>query len=113
MADKSSEQYELKRLDAKPTKNSGRGKFEKGDGIIYSPFSDPLFTVDIKETYRSFGLTEAVWAKVTTDAKKNITEPLLKVVIGEQEPKDRLVVMTEVMFLEMIEAWMEKYYGDG
>jgi hypothetical protein len=57
-------------------------------------------------------LSEAVWVKVTTDAKKNNTEPLLKPVIGEEEPKTRLVVMTEVMFLEMYEAWSDKYYGD-
>lgn len=112
MADKSSEQYELKRLGAIPTKNSGRGKWEKADGILYSPFGDSLITVDIKEANRSLGLTEALWAKVTTDAKKNKTEPLIKAVIGEEEPKDRLVILEEKMFLEMYAAWKEKYYPD-
>lgn len=112
MADAKSELYELKRLEAVPTKNSGRGKFEKGDGIIYSPFGDPLITVDVKESNKSFGLSESVWVKTTTDAKKNNTEPSLAVVLGEAEPKTRLVVISEVLFKEMKEAWLEKYYGD-
>ena len=111
MADQKSELYELKRIGAIPTKNSGRSKHEKSDGILYSPFGDPLYSVDIKEANKSFGLTESVWAKITTDAKKNGTEPLAKVVIGESEPKDRLVVMSEVVFLEMYDAWVKKYYG--
>lgn len=112
MADAKSELYELMRLDAVPTKNSGRGHFGKGDGVIYSPTGDPLITIDVKETNKSFGLSESVWVKATTDAKKNNTEPTLKVVIGAEEPKIRVVVVPEILYNEMKEAWMEKYYGD-
>lgn len=113
MADKASEHYELKRIDAKPTKNSGRSHFQKGDGIIYSPSGgDPLFTIDVKEYLKNFPLNEKTWAKVTTDAKKNNTEPILKITLGSEEPKTRVVVVSEIMFLELIEAWMEKYYGE-
>lgn len=109
MADQKSELYELQRLEAIPVKNSGRGKFQKGDGIICSPSGEPVFTVDIKEANKSFTLSESVWAKVSTDAKKNQTVPLLKPVLGAEEPKQRLVIISEDMFLELFEAWSEKY----
>lgn len=112
MADKDSELYEIERLGFTPTKNSGRGHHQKADGIYYSPFGDPLFSVDVKESNKSFTLSESVWAKIATDAKKNRTEPILKPVLGVAEPKDRLVVITESLFLDMLEAWKEKYYGE-
>lgn len=111
MADLKSEHYELKRLGAIPTPNSGRGYHKKGDGIIYSPTGDALFTVDVKENGRVLSLNKDMWIKATTDAKSNNTEPLLKPVLGTEEPKTRLVVMSEMMFEEMYEAWEEKYYG--
>lgn len=112
MADAKSEIYELKRVGATPVKNSGRGNFAKGDGIIYSPNGDPLFTVDVKEAGRSFGLSESVCAKLNTDATKNNTHGMFKVVIGEGEPKIRMMVVSEAIFTEMYAAWEEKYYGE-
>ena len=112
MADQKSELYEVHRLGFSPTKNSGRGAFQKADGIYYSPFGDPLISVDVKEANKSFTLSESVWAKISTDAKKNNTEPLLKPVLGIEEPKDRLVIVREEFFLDLLDAWKEKYFGD-
>lgn len=112
MADAQSEIYELKRVGAVPVKNSGRGKFDKGDGIIYSPNGDPLFTVDVKEAGKSFGLSESACLKLNSDAVKNNTYGMFKVVIGNEEPKMRMMVVSEAIFKEMYDAWQEKYYGE-
>ncbi len=105
MADAKSEAYELNMLGAIPTKNSGRGKHEKGDGILIP------FCVDIKEAIKSFNLNRNVWLKIASDAlQTNRLRPLLKVVIGEPgKDRIRLVIVEETMFKEMHEAWKEKY----
>lgn len=110
MDSKGSEAYELSRLGAKPTKNSGRGMFDKADGIIYLG-KEPLLTVDVKEYAESFGVSKKVWAKLTTDARQNRSEPMLFLALGEAEPKTRVVVISEGMFLELLETYQERY-GD-
>lgn len=107
MADAKSELYELSRIGATPQKNSGRGKFAKGDGVL-----DP-FCVDVKESLKSFTLSRAVWAKITGDARQSgLLSPALKVVLGdENEAKMRMMIIDESMFLEMYEAY--KIYNDA
>ena len=101
MADAKSEIYELNRIGAKPQKNSGRGAFAKGDGVL-GPFC-----VDIKESIKSFTLSRDVWTKITGDARQSGNlSPALKVVLGGAEDvKLRMVIIDESMFLEMYEAW--------
>lgn len=107
MADQKSELYELKRIGATPVKNSGRGAHKKGDGILYDKDDNPIYTVDVKEAKKSFGLTKSVWAKVTSDALQNQTRPLLLAVIGEDEPRKRVVIVDEDMFLDMWEKYID------
>lgn len=110
MADKKSEEYELARLGAKPTKNSGRGRFEKGDGII--EHRDITVTVDVKEYKESFGLSRKMVAKLGADTRQNRTDyGVFLVVLGEQEPRQRMVVMTEEMFHYVMEEL--RCVGDG
>lgn len=96
-----SEKEEAKRIGATLTKNSGRGKHNKGDCIL-----DGIFTIDIKEYEKSFGLSQAVWSKCCSDANANRTEPALKVTLGNQA---RMMVISETMFLEMYAAWKREY----
>lgn len=101
-----SEEYELSRLGAVPTKNSGRGKFQKGDGII-NMNDNPMYTVDVKEYSKGYRITPDNWAKITSDAVANRTDPCLFLVLGETEPKTRVVAISEEMFLQMLEVyWM-------
>ncbi|WMI33464.1 holliday junction resolvase [Streptomyces phage Kenrey] len=99
-----SEAEEIKRDGATPVKNSGRG-LHKGDAIL-----EP-FLVDYKEYSKSFGVTQEMWAKVSTDSIKNgRRQPALKLVIGKEgEVRTRLWVIGDEMFHEMLEAWKEKY----
>lgn len=82
-----SEKNEIKRINAKSHKNSGRGN-KKGDATWES------FVIDIKEAKKSFTLNQNVWAKVTTDAiKAGIDKsPALIVVLGDGPQKTRLIV---------------------
>jgi len=91
-----SERSELKKMNATPHKNSGRG-IKKGDGT----WKD--FVIDIKESKKSFTLNQDVWAKVTTDAiKAGIDKsPGLVVVLGEGNSKVRLFV-SELSVMEDI-----------
>lgn len=50
-----SEAQELKRFGAVPQPNSGRGKNNKGDGIL-----DGKWIVDVKEASKSFTLNKSV-----------------------------------------------------
>lgn len=99
-----SEAEEIKRDGATPVKNSGRG-LHKGDAIL-----EP-FLVDYKEYSKSFGVTQEMWAKISTDSIKNgRRQPALKLVIGKEgEVRTRLWVIGDTMFHEMLEAWKEKY----
>lgn len=105
------ERYELEQIGATPVKNSGRGKFDKSDGIIFSPDGDPLLTIDVKEYETSFPLNLKNVAKLQTDAKMNRTEPAFLVVLGKEEPRQRMMVITTRFFDELYEAWKEKYFG--
>lgn len=98
-----SEAGEAKRIGATLTKNSGRGQHNKGDCIL-----DGVFTIDIKEYEKSFGLSQTVWAKICSDANANRTEPALKIVLGNRA---RMMVISETMFLELYDAW-KRQYGD-
>lgn len=82
-----SEKNEIKRINAKAHKNSGRGN-KKGDATWES------FIVDIKEAKKSFTLNEKIWAKITTDAiKAGIDKsPALIIVLGDGSKKTRLFV---------------------
>ena len=92
-----SELKELKRLGAKPQPNSGRGKHNKGDGILAD-----RWIVDVKESEKSFTLNTRVWGKVCTDAAQSNKEPLLLVVLGEEgQPRTRLIIMTDDEFEEL------------
>jgi hypothetical protein len=95
---------EIKRVGGVPVKNSGRG-MAKGD------FTLGPFLGDIKEYKKSFGVTEDMWAKISTDSIKNgKRQPTLRLVIGEEGgPRTRLWVIGDSMFEEMLEAWEEKY----
>lgn len=95
---------EIKRVGGTPVKNSGRG-LAKGDFIL-GPFLG-----DIKEYKKSFGLTQEMWAKISTDSIKNgKRQPTLRLVIGDEgQPRTRLWVIGDSMFQEMLEAWEEKY----
>ena len=107
MADIKSERDEIKRFGGKPQPNSGRGVFKKGDAIL-----EP-FMVDVKEYGKSYSVSIANWAKVSTDARKaGFYHPALNIVLGEANsrlPRTRLWVVEEEMFHEMHEAWLEKY----
>lgn len=97
-----SERGEIARDGATAQKNSGRGKIQKGDAKI-GPF-----TYDIKEYAKSFAISPTFWSKICTDAyKSGNSEPALKLIMGEQE-KTRLWVISDDMFHEMLNAWIEK-----
>lgn len=97
MPDKKTELFELKQIGAVPQKNSGRGKHDKGDGVL-----DKTWLVDVKEYEKTFGLSLDVWAKVCTDAHRaGDMEPLLLVVLGSGNNVVRLVVHSLDDFLEM------------
>jgi outer membrane phospholipase A len=89
---KMSERSESKRLGAKQHKNSGRNT-KKGDATWNN------FTVDFKESSKSFTLNKDVWAKVVTDAIKNNNDPALIVILGKDDKKVRLAII-EVELLE-------------
>lgn len=94
-----SEIEELKRIGAAPQKNSGRGKHQKGDGVI-----DDEILVDVKEYGKSFSLSRESWGKVSTDAIKQGYLPALFVVLGEEGAhRLRLFVIDEDMMQEYLE----------
>ncbi len=98
-----SEESELKRIGATPQKNSGRGKFAKGDGILGN------FLVDVKEYNKVYQLSRSNWAKVQTDATQaGNLDPLLKVTLRDDDMiasvPIRLIVISESAFIELQEA---------
>jgi len=92
---KMSERSEIKRDGAKAQKNSGRGKYQKGDAIMFP------FLVDYKEASRSFTINKDVWAKICTDSFKVSRDlyPCLKIILGEGNDKTRLALI-EWSYLE-------------
>jgi hypothetical protein len=99
-----SERSEIKRDGAKAQKNSGRGKYQKGDAKWNN------FLVDYKESKISFTLNKDVWAKICTDTFKVSREmhPALKLIIGE-ESKIRLGIIEWTLLEELIEFWEENH----
>lgn len=95
-----SERGELKRIGAKPQKNSGRGNIQKGDGIL-----EDGYLVDVKEYSKSFSVTQDVWAKIVTDTlrvDKN-KSPVIMLVLGETK-KVRLAIIEWNEFEELRET---------
>ncbi len=99
-----SERSEIKRDGAKAQKNSGRGKYQKGDAKWNN------FLVDYKESKISFTLNKDVWAKICTDTFKVSREmhPALKLIIGE-ESKIRLGIIEWTLLEELIKFWEENH----
>lgn len=99
-----SEASEIKRDGAKAQKNSGRGKYQKGDAIL-TPF-----LVDYKEASKSFTMNKDVWAKICTDTFRVSRElhPCLKLIIGEGSDKIRLAVIEWAYLEDLIAS-----YNDG
>ena len=97
-----SEKAEIKRIGGKAQKNSGRGQIQKGDARL-TPF-----VYDIKEYAEGFTVSRKAWAKACTDAMKVdiSSEPALQLVLGN--PPIRLWVVSEEMFVEMLEAWQNQ-----
>lgn len=94
-----SEASEAVRDGAILQKNSGRGKYRKGDAVI-----DDFMLVDIKEYGKSFSINRQFWSKISTDAVKQGYDPALKLVVGaEDEPKMRLFVISESLMHELLE----------
>ena len=91
-----SEKSETKRDGARAQKNSGRGSHAKGDAIL------DIFTIDYKEYPKGFTVNLNNWAKVCTDAMKNRNEPALKIVLGEDDNKVRIVAVAEHIFKDYI-----------
>jgi len=87
-----SEKSESKRINAKQHKNSCRNT-HKGDATWKN------FTVDFKEVSKSFTINEKVWAKATTDAIKNNSDPAIIIVMGQGPNKVRLI-LTELSIME-------------
>lgn len=101
-----SEKSELKRAGARPMKNSGRGQYQKGDGMV------DIFTVDIKEYPKGFTVNKTNWAKICADAIRNShSEPALKVVLGEGGSKTRLWIVAEHIIEDYIR--LRKLEEDG
>jgi hypothetical protein len=101
LADKKSEAAEIKRFGGKAQKNSGRGAVAKGDAIL-GPF-----LVDVKEYSKSYSISVDNWAKISSDAvKAGRLQPALAIVL---DGRVRVWAISELMFMEMLEAWKEKY----
>lgn len=97
-----SEAFEVKRDGAKATKNSGRGKIQKGDAFM------GIFTVDYKESAKSFTLNTSVWSKVAKDAwVNNCSVPALKVILGETV-KERLWIVQEEVIHDYVRLLKEE-----
>ena len=58
-----SERGELKRIGAKPHRNSGRGPV-KADGSLDD------FVVDVKEYSKSYSVSQDSWSKIVSDTMK-------------------------------------------
>lgn len=92
-----SEKGESKRISAKQHKNSGRG-IKKGDATWEN------FTVDFKESKKSFTINHDVWAKATTDAIKNNNDPAIVTILGEGNKKIRLAILEFSVLEELIKS---------
>jgi hypothetical protein len=103
LADAKSEAYEIKRFGGKAQKNSGRGAVAKGDATL-GPF-----LVDVKEYEKSYAISLDNWAKICSDAvRAGRMQPALNIVLGK-ENRVRIWAVSDRMFMEMLNAWKEKY----
>jgi hypothetical protein len=103
LADAKSEAYEIKRFGGKAQKNSGRGAVAKGDATL-GPF-----LVDVKEYEKSYAISLDNWAKICSDAvRAGRMQPALNIVLGK-ENRVRIWAVSDRMFMEMLDAWKEKY----
>ena len=93
-----SERGELKRIGAKPHKNSGRGRYQKADGAL------DRYIIDVKEYRKSFSISRDVWAKICTDTLKTDPNksPVLMIVLGDTK-KTRLAIIEWNEFEELRE----------
>jgi len=93
-----SERSELKRIGAKPHKNSGRNMM-KADGNL------DRYVVDVKEYAKSFSINQDVWAKIVTDTLRVDPEknPVLMIVLGDTK-RVRLAIIEWNHFEELREA---------
>lgn len=97
-----SEAKEIKRDGAKATKNSGRGNIQKGDAML------SIFTIDYKESAKSFTLNTRVWAKIAKDAwRNNNSIPALKIILGESV-KERLWIVQEEVIHDYVRLLKEE-----
>lgn len=98
-----SEKNEIKRDNAAAQKNSGRGKYQKGDAIWQG------FVVDYKESAKSVSVNKDMWAKICTDTFKvdRSLHPALKLIIGEGASKIRLAVVEWEVLDEMVRFYNE------
>ncbi|NDB81308.1 MAG: hypothetical protein EB127_00955 [Alphaproteobacteria bacterium] len=98
-----SERGEAKRDGAKLQKNSGRGKYQKGDAQWNN------FVVDYKEYEKSISITPDIWSKICTDTFKVDRNkfPVLKLILGNKN-KTRLAVIEWSLLEELIECWENK-----
>lgn len=99
-----SERGEIKRDGAVAQKNSGRGKYQKGDSKWYN------FVVDYKEAKSSFTINQDIWAKICTDTFKvdRDMHPALKLIIGQNQ-KTRLAVIEWSLLEDLIKFWEENH----
>ena len=96
------EAAEAKRIGAKIHKNSGRGKYQKGD------MSNDDFVIDAKFAKKTFTLSRDVWGKICSDTLKQdgSKSPMLLLIVGE--PPIRLAVIE----YDVLEDLMEKASDD-
>jgi hypothetical protein len=96
-----SERSEAKRDGAKQHKNSGRGKYQKGDSTWNG------FVVDYKEYSKSISISQEIWAKICTDTFKvsRSAHPLLKLILGEGSRKTRLAVIEWSLLEQLVDSW--------
>jgi hypothetical protein len=98
------ERSESKRDGAVQQKNSGRGKYQKGDAKWYN------FLVDYKEVNSSFSLNKEVWQKICTDTFKvnRNMHPILKVIMGS-DSKVRLAILEWSTLEDLVKFWEENH----
>lgn len=92
------EKNESKRIGAKVHKNSGRGRYQKGDASL------DKYVVDFKFASKSFSINKDVWGKIVTDTLKvdPNKSPVLMVVLGDTR-KTRLAIIEWNEFEELRE----------
>ena len=93
-----SERGELKRIGAKPHRNSGRGPV-KADGSLDD------FVVDVKEYSKSYSVSQDSWSKIVSDTMKvdRQKNPALMIVLGSEHKKVRLAIIEWEVFEQLRE----------